>query len=429
MPPDLASVRAMLWARRAAMGRSSRRGADIPAPPSLPEDAIGGVLAALRLGRHTCLAEAEVLQMWHAAHGRERDLLIGVIPPARGFRAHAWLEGDASPELDGFVVLQRRSAPHLRAGQDGPDPVHRDAVVAAAKGMALDQVTAKVVQALEAVGIPSLLLKGRSFADWLYPDGGRSYGDVDLLVPPSQARAAEDVLVALGFRPMLGKPRTVAPARAFGLATAGQTAVVDLHRTLKHVPAPPERVWEVLSRDATHTTIAGAPIAHLGTAGRAFHVALHAVQHGPTELKPIEDLRRAVAVVPMAQWRETAELAAELGAEDCLAEGLRLAPEGVAVADQLGLTEPVRAAVRLTSTSADGGAVVLQRLADAGSLRERIALVHDVVVPPPAMMRIVSPLARRGAVGLGLAYAARPLRLAARVVPALNSRRRTLTGS
>jgi hypothetical protein len=40
-----------------------------------------------------------VLQAWDAAHGRSRDLVIGITGPD-GFRAHAWLDGDPTPAAD-----------------------------------------------------------------------------------------------------------------------------------------------------------------------------------------------------------------------------------------------------------------------------------------------------------------------------------------
>jgi Transglutaminase-like superfamily len=66
-----------------------------PAPPPLPADAERGVSAVLRRRGESCLVRSIVLQAWEAAHGRRRDLIVGVTDPA-GFRAHAWLEGDAA---------------------------------------------------------------------------------------------------------------------------------------------------------------------------------------------------------------------------------------------------------------------------------------------------------------------------------------------
>jgi hypothetical protein len=97
---DPANLRAAWWALRTA--RRTRRllaaeGLEAalapPAPPRLPPGAERGVQAVLRRRGESCLVRAIVLQAWEAAHGRRRDLIVGVTDPA-GFRAHAWLEGD-----------------------------------------------------------------------------------------------------------------------------------------------------------------------------------------------------------------------------------------------------------------------------------------------------------------------------------------------
>jgi hypothetical protein len=47
-----------------------------------------------------------------------------------------------------------------------------------------DLVTAEVVTALGAASVPAILLKGPTFARWLYAPGEtRGYADSDLLVP------------------------------------------------------------------------------------------------------------------------------------------------------------------------------------------------------------------------------------------------------
>jgi Transglutaminase-like superfamily len=96
-----ANLRAAWWAFRTA-SRTRRllaeRGLDAavapPPPPALPVQAGRGVRAVLRRGRESCLVNSIVLQAWEAAHGCSRDLVIGITGPD-GFRAHAWLEGEA----------------------------------------------------------------------------------------------------------------------------------------------------------------------------------------------------------------------------------------------------------------------------------------------------------------------------------------------
>ena len=116
--PDLATLRAAWWARRAA-GEAQRLLAvhglrDAPSiapPPPLPSHARRGVVSMLRRMGVSCLIRAVVVQTWDAAHGHRRDLVVGVTAPGTGFQAHAWLEGDAACYRKGFSELLRR-APH-----------------------------------------------------------------------------------------------------------------------------------------------------------------------------------------------------------------------------------------------------------------------------------------------------------------------------
>jgi len=72
------------------------------------------VYAVLRRGDYTCLEQALVRQAWDAAHGRPRELVIGVTSPSGGFGAHAWLDGDPARTAGDFVELLRHPAPAVR---------------------------------------------------------------------------------------------------------------------------------------------------------------------------------------------------------------------------------------------------------------------------------------------------------------------------
>jgi hypothetical protein len=86
--PDPATLRAAWWALRAVTAARSElrtrpfESVVVAAPPSL------------RRREPTCLERSLVLQRWLAAHGDPRDVIIGVLAPAAGFGAHAWLEGE-----------------------------------------------------------------------------------------------------------------------------------------------------------------------------------------------------------------------------------------------------------------------------------------------------------------------------------------------
>lgn len=122
LPPRLDPVvlRAGWWALRAQ--RHARRElkehglqcSPLPRPPTLPARGERGVLSVLRRTGATCLVRAMVLQAWQAAHGRTADVVIGVTAPSQGFRAHAWLDGEAACHSTGFEELTRLPAPSGR---------------------------------------------------------------------------------------------------------------------------------------------------------------------------------------------------------------------------------------------------------------------------------------------------------------------------
>jgi len=109
---DLATLRAAWWTHRAL--RSARRQlrtrsperVRLPPLPPLPVSSGRGVRALLRRQPTTCLERALVLQRWRAAHGDPQDVVVGVIAPRAGFRAHAWL-ADEPHGASGYAELLR----------------------------------------------------------------------------------------------------------------------------------------------------------------------------------------------------------------------------------------------------------------------------------------------------------------------------------
>jgi hypothetical protein len=303
----------------------------------------------------------------------------------------------------------------------------RAMLIATAQTMAVDQMTCEVVSAFRLEGIDSVLLKGPSIAQWLYPSGGRAYGDSDLLVSPDDFSRAINVLVRLGFgHPVRGR---AAHAHTYRRQAAPGECVmaVDLHRSLPYITVSPTEAWRILSRDATPIALGDMDIAVMAIPQRILHIAMHTLQHAFESDKPTEDLRRAVATVDLADWQSAASLSRELGAEDALAAGLSLLPEGQIVSEQLHLPAPRRGILRMaSSTEPNGPAYEVQRILDATSFSQRAKLIYDGVALSPTVMRSESPLARRGRGGLVLAYIFRPFQLARRFGPALVARRRIL---
>lgn len=291
---------------------------------------------------------------------------------------------------------------------------------AAVAGLAVDQLTAEVVRALRALGVEPVLLKGPTFLSWLYPDGApRSYGDTDLLVAPDQLAAARGVLAGLGFearRDVSDLPGWSQPAQPWIRPADGGN--VDLHQRLPGVRADDAASWQALTEDLETVDVGGEAVHSLGLAGRVLLVALHAATH-PGGRAATEDLRRALAAVEESSWRAAVELAQRLDAIPAMAAGLAELPEGASLADQLGL--PGRAAAeeaRLNAALED----LARDLRSSPGIRARTRLVVRKLFPPAAFMRHWSALARRGPVGLAVAYLWRPLWLLQRAATARRSR-------
>ena len=111
-----------------------------------------------------------------------------------------------------------------------------------ARRLALDTAAVEAASALDAAGIPVILLKGPVTAARLYSGEFRPYLDIDLLVAPTAYAKAGAVLASLGY-----DLRATGPvARTYVRPNDGCS--VDLHRSLRCAGADPAVVWRVLSR-------------------------------------------------------------------------------------------------------------------------------------------------------------------------------------
>jgi hypothetical protein len=293
-----------------------------------------------------------------------------------------------------------------------------------ARSLAIDLLVAEVVPALTAAGVRAVLLKGATVASWLYTDGDeRAYVDVDLWVAPAQFDSAEAVLSSLGFTAPLSHASALEQdehARVW--RSAG--GVVDLHRTFLGIGASHETAWAVLTADTTTMTVGGAEVEALDLPARTLLVALHAAASGPAQARPLADLTRAVESVPEATWHDAAALARRVDALPALVAGLRLDDRGRALADRLGDPGPVPLDVALRAAAAPPLAVDLARLARTPGVGPKLRLAARKLVPTPALLRVWSPLARRGRLGLIAAYLWRPFVVTWRMPSALASLRR-----
>jgi hypothetical protein len=287
----------------------------------------------------------------------------------------------------------------------------------AAFGLALDAAAAEVVQAFDDDGIRSILLRGPALSR-LY-DRARPYGDVDLLVSPADARSAERILAALGFEPPPDIVHYRPPHADTWRRSDGMK--VDLHRCLVGVAGEPAHIWDLLAKHTERIEVGGREVEVLDGPGQALELALHAAQHGVRVDKPLRDLTRALAQLPPDVWEAAAALAESLAATPAFSTGLRLLPAGRVIAARLGLPEATTAEIALRARTPVPMSRGFARLARTPGLRAKVALVARELVPEAEFMRIQSPLARRGRLGLLVAYLWRPLWLARHAIPALRA--------
>jgi hypothetical protein len=288
-----------------------------------------------------------------------------------------------------------------------PEASSRALWSAVALQLALDAATVETVEALNAEGIRSLLLKGASVAARLYDEPGqRTYCDFDLLVHPAQLRAAEAIVTRLGYTIPLANARERWASHDIECIRGPVT--LDLHHRLFLTNARPADVWAVLSADTRWMTVSSAPVEVLGDAALALVIAAHVVHH-PSAPQPRQDLLRALARFDRPVWERTRTLAEQLDMADVLAAGLRKVARGQALAETLELPAVSSAALHVQLKGLPPLTDGLVRVAHAGSPAAAIRVLVSELVPSPAFMRHTRPLARRGWIGLLLAYLQRTL--------------------
>ena len=162
------------------------------------------------------------------------------------------------------------------------------------------------------------MLKGPSIARWLYPSGGRTYVDTDILVPACEFGRARTMLKSLGFSEVVEGLHTFEQSVKVEIEFARRPALgrgpddgVDLHRNLPMLPTPDEILWEAFSAGTETIGVGDVQVCVLGRTALALHVVVHAVQHG-FQSHTSEDLCRAITVMSVDDWRPVADLAARL---------------------------------------------------------------------------------------------------------------------
>ncbi len=264
-------------------------------------------------------------------------------------------------------------------------------IIAIARTMAVDAVTVRVVTAFRSASIEPVVLKGPSFAAWLYGEGRlRSYVDTDLLIPPAAESAASQVLRRLGYLPETAMPGPVPHATTWRHRDGG--VEVDLHTRLPLTSADAE-TWSCLKQHTEALALGGATVSVLDEPGKALHVVIHALQNSLSSDRTTADLTTALSVAPDEVWRDAAHLAAQLGAQGAFAAGLAASPPGVALCRRIGVhpAQPLPVTIQLLAHGAvSSGAPALAHFSQLVGWRARLAFAGRKMLPPPSYVRSLS---------------------------------------
>lgn len=302
----------------------------------------------------------------------------------------------------------------------------------AARTARLDAALVEVLDGCAAVGVEPLLLKGAALARTLYRnDESRGYFDIDLLVAPEDLSAVGQVLGGLGYRNVsdlrgVDDVAGILHAQIWArLLPEFGNLTVDLHWQLDGCEAPAHIVWQALSARHRLIEVAGRRVRTLDRPGLALHLALHVAQHGPEDLKAAADLNRGLERWSPEIWSQAAELAAELGAVEAFAAGLRLVPGGGLVARRLELPAADALLWQIEhSGERPRGHFHLQAFTEARGLRERMNLLRRSLLPRRAWIVWEHPEAGRSRLRLFAAYCVHILRAPAWAIRAWRFRRR-----
>jgi len=280
-----------------------------------------------------------------------------------------------------------------------------DSRLLAIRALALNAVAVTVITAFEAAGVDYLLLKGPAMARWLYPDGRlRPFRDVDLLVAPGQLRLAEDCLVALSCRPS----KDPSPHATTWTAPPGAAGTVDLHHSFHYVTVSDQRCWDVLSTSSGSIELGGRSVRVPSPAPLGALLVLQ-VALADASAQCQADLTWALGHEADEFWADAAAVAAQLGATEAFAEGLRRASGAQRLLERLELPPLRSAEIALTLEDQPRTTAGVGRLLGARSPAALFRRLGAELLPSPAHMRSCYPrLARWKPGGLFVSYLVRP---------------------
>ena len=202
-----------------------------------------------------------------------------------------------------------------RSGWTVDEPVRtslrREALAQAARGMRVKALLVRSLDALAAVGVVPVLLKGYGLGLRLYPEPlQRATTDVDLLVTDAEVDGASGALVGLGLKPLGEAAAAHAREHEHHLTFTGLAGMVELHfRALVGYGQTLEA--EALLARAEEAVLEGRRVRYLRAEDELVYLAIHASNHLLQRLAWLFDLK--LLALSGLDWRAMVERAQETG--------------------------------------------------------------------------------------------------------------------
>lgn len=232
----------------------------------------------------------------------------------------------------------------------------------------LEALAVRTAKLLDSAGISWRLTKGAALAHLDYPDPSvRTFGDVDLVVHPSDWAAAFRLLSASGYRreaPTLPGGYDARYGKGATLTTADGLEV-DLHRRFAIGRFGVTARMEAVFASSGAVELAGRTLPVLDPAGRLLHACFHAALGGFRGLRAFRDVAQLILVTG-ADWQATFAVARSWRAEAVVASAITESWDRL----QLGVDHPAHARARSTPLSR-GDRRVLQMFARGSTFRSQ----------------------------------------------------------
>lgn len=199
----------------------------------------------------------------------------------------------------------------------------RATVVASQK---IKRLALSVIDALRAVGVTPLMLKGVVLATRLYPSNplARPASDVDVLVEPGQVELVASVLERLPLRRLVDDSLGDPFEDHHHVAFIGSPGLVEVHFRLTSTLGRSLFDDEAIRRRAVESVFEGRRVLLLSPEDEFLYLAVHAANHAYLRVSWLFDLKQFLALHPSLDFVAMGDRARDAGFAQAVAVSLDL---------------------------------------------------------------------------------------------------------